>query len=259
MRQLTIPAKGVQMSIQLLASEYERHFEVVRASTPALLQKAYRLRYQVYCVERPFEDPEQQIDGCETDKYDDRSVHTLLIHRKTGEVAGTSRIILPRKGEPLPIATLLGGAELHKLVEFPFARTGEISRFAVSKQFRQRCSEDRCADIGFGSNNGTHESGERRLMPHITLGLLKGMFDICLDYNITHLAAVMEPALIRIVSRLGLEFRAIGGLVEHHGQRQPCIAQISDLVERSREREGLVWQYAGSPTLAAKDNRRAIA
>ena len=30
---------------------YREHFEVVRASTPSLLDQVYRLRYQVYCVE----------------------------------------------------------------------------------------------------------------------------------------------------------------------------------------------------------------
>ena len=34
---------------------YREHFEVVRASTPILLDQAYRLRYQVYCVENSYE------------------------------------------------------------------------------------------------------------------------------------------------------------------------------------------------------------
>jgi hypothetical protein len=31
---------------------YRQHFEIVRADTPSLLDEAYRLRYQVYCVEK---------------------------------------------------------------------------------------------------------------------------------------------------------------------------------------------------------------
>ena len=232
---------------------YESHFSVIRATTPELLRKAYRLRYQVYCVENPFEDPEQQIDQSEIDEYDENSVHTLLVHRRSGEVVGTSRVILPHhKGElrPLPVSTLLRGAHRHRFNEFPAAQTAEISRFAVSKQFRRRCGEERYADVGFSGNASRPEINERRLMPFITLGLLRGVFAICLEYNITHLAAVMEPPLIRILRRLGLDFTPIGELVEHHGVRQPCIARLADLVQQSHEINSLVWQYAGTRTFA---------
>src|SRR6516164_6190321 len=92
---------------------YERHFDVIRAANPQLVREAYRLRYQVYCVENPFEDPEQHISACESDDEDDRSIHTLLLHRRTGEIAGTTRVILPnqRRSRPLPIATLLQGSD----------------------------------------------------------------------------------------------------------------------------------------------------
>ena len=222
-----------------LPSDYDRHFAVVRATTPELLRKAYRLRYQVYCVENPFENPDEQIDQCETDKYDDRSVHTLLVHRRTGEVAGASRVILPHKSAPLPIATLLHGADHHRFADFPIARTAEISRFAISKQFRRRCGEGR--------------------MPFITLGLMKGVFDICRDHEISHLAVVMEPPLIRILRRFGLDFMPIGGLVEHHGLRQPCIARMADLIEHSRESETLLWRYNAGQKPAVEDGMLAAA
>ena len=222
-----------------IPTNYDRHFAVVRATTPELLRKAYRLRYQVYCVENPFENPDEQIDRCETDRYDDRSAHTLLVHRPTGEVVGTSRVILPHKGDPLPIATLLHGADLRGFAEFPIARTAEISRFAISKQFRRRCGEGR--------------------MPFITLGLMKGVFDICRDHEISHLAVVMEPPLIRILRRFGLDFIPIGGLVEHHGLRQPCIAQMANLIEHSRESETLLWRYNAGQKPAVEDGMLAAA
>ena len=151
------------------------------------------------------------------------------------------------------MATMLQGADRRRFGEFPAAQTAEISRFSVSKQFRRRCSDERHVDAGFGENAGGPEISERRLMPFITLGLLRGLFDICLDYEITHLAAVMEPPLIRILRRLGLDFMPIGGLVEHHGWRQPCIARLADLVRHSRDSESLLWQYLGSGTLAEQE------
>jgi len=32
------------------AWRYNEYFDIVRADTPALLDEAYRLRYQVYCL-----------------------------------------------------------------------------------------------------------------------------------------------------------------------------------------------------------------
>src|SRR5437762_7954441 len=62
---------------------YEDTFKLVRATTQELKEAAYRLRYQVYCVEQPFENPAEHPQGMETDAYDRHSVHTLLIHRRS--------------------------------------------------------------------------------------------------------------------------------------------------------------------------------
>ena len=53
-----------------LPGSYESYFDIVRADTPALLDEAYRLRYQVYCVENPFENPAEHSDGRERDADD---------------------------------------------------------------------------------------------------------------------------------------------------------------------------------------------
>jgi hypothetical protein len=47
---------------------YDRHFSVVPADTPELLDAVHALRYQVYCVEHPFEDPTQRRRGWRTRK-----------------------------------------------------------------------------------------------------------------------------------------------------------------------------------------------
>ena len=240
---------------------YEHHFDVIRAANPTLLREAYRLRYQVYCVENPYENPEQQIGDCETDGDDDRSIHTLLLHRRTGEIAGTSRVILPdqRKFRPLPMATLLHESDRRRFDRFPVARTAELSRFAVSKLFRRRRGEARYADLGHGDVTLIDLENEKRLMPFISIGLVRGMFDICVEHKVTHLAAVMEPALIRILDRLGLHFAPLGGILNHHGLRQPCVAVLDDLIETARGNDNLVWQYAFEPVLRKHNDARLYA
>ena len=67
-----------------LVDIYERWFRSALARTPEDRREAFRLRYQVYCIENPFEDPADNPNGEETDHYDNHSVHGLLIHRPSG-------------------------------------------------------------------------------------------------------------------------------------------------------------------------------
>lgn len=226
------------------AQSYMQYFDIVRADTPALLDEAHRIRYQVYCVENPFENAAEHIDARERDVDDDRSVHALLKHRATGAYAGTVRVILPDDGSPqrpLPVHHLLGQQSPAYLKRIAWRTTAEISRFAVSKQFRRRRSEERYADA---LTPGTPpSSGERRVVPYITFGLIRAVLEICREYRIASICAVMEPPLIRILNRFGVEFTPVGDLMEHHGLRQPCVARLDDLVERNRKDSTLLWQY----------------
>jgi len=209
---------------------YREHFEVVRASTPTLLDQVHRLRYQVYCVENTYEDPDRQMAGRETDIYDERSVHTLLVHRRSDAVAGTVRVILPAsdRQEPLLPINIVADSEQRELLrQLPHSRTAELSRFAVSTEFRQRCAEPE----------------DRRMLRYITIGLIRGALEICRDHDIQYVCAMMERSLIRLLGRLGFVFEHLGGLIEYHGARQPCVAQVNQIVSTA---EGTFWwRHAG--------------
>jgi N-acyl amino acid synthase of PEP-CTERM/exosortase system len=203
---------------------YREHFEVVRASTPTLLDQVYRLRYQVYCVENAYEDPDRQPGGLETDIYDERSVHALLVHRGSEAVAGTVRVILPgtdQQSPPLPINIVADSEQRELLRRLPHC-TAELSRFAVSKEFRQRCADPE----------------DRRMLRYITIGLIRGALEMCRDNDIQYVCAVMERSLIRLLGRLGFVFEHLGGLIEYHGARQPCVAQVNQIVSTA---EGTLW------------------
>jgi N-acyl amino acid synthase of PEP-CTERM/exosortase system len=232
---------------------YDQYFDVRRADTRDRLDAAYRLRYQVYCIENQFEDPGRCPDGREIDEDDDRAVHTLLVHRASGAAIGTARLILPRPdtGRPLPIERVCDPGARALIRRLPRHNTAEVSRFAVSKQFRRRQGEERHADAGFPDPVSPPRGTERRLLPHITFGLLRGILELCRDHQITVLAAVMEPALLRILSRLGLDFDPVGPLVDYHGPRQPCLADIAGLARHSRDRACLLWGYLEASGAAA--------
>jgi N-acyl amino acid synthase of PEP-CTERM/exosortase system len=228
-----------------VGDQFIRHFDVVIADSGLLLDTAYRLRYQVYCVENPFENAAEHPDGREIDCEDDRSVHSVIMHRRTGVAAGAVRLILPSanpSSRPLPMQRLLDDELRSRLSDLPSAATAEISRFAVSKIFRQRRGEERYPDVGIvdGAEQVEHE---RRLMPYLTYGLLRAILHMSAECDITHVCAVMEPALLRLVGHLGFEFELLGPPVRYHGIRQPCFGKIARIIEKVRWKNPDLWHY----------------
>ncbi len=236
---------------------YHRWFEIVQATDDALRTEAYRLRYQVYCVENPFEDPTENPDGLETDEFDERSVHSLLIHRPSKAVAGCVRLVLPRPtvgtvrlvlpdgrqaAGSLPIHRVCNHPTLFDPDILPPETTAEISRFAISKAFRRRRRDGLFPDSAENVGDDKIHVPDRRLLPHMTLGLLKGVMEMSAAYGITHWCAVLEPALLRLLGRLGLHLTPVGPTVQYHGLRQPAYANIAELAVRTKRERPEVWE-----------------
>jgi N-acyl amino acid synthase of PEP-CTERM/exosortase system len=222
-----------------ISDMYYRWFDIITANTTALREKAYRLRYQVYCCEHQYETPDEHPQHMETDIFDDRSVHSLIVDRYNGLAIGTVRLILPPTAfheaklpfqhvckHPLPIDLSLSGA-------------AEISRFAISKELRKMVE-------GYSSMN---------VKCSIVLGLMKAIVQTSLAYDIKDWLAVMEPALLRLLCRFGIYFAPIGPLIEYHGFRQPCHANVEEMMERVHQENYDLWEFvteANVPWFARK-------
>jgi N-acyl amino acid synthase of PEP-CTERM/exosortase system len=222
---------------------FGRYFKVVIAGKPPLLQAVYRLRYQVYCVEHSFERAEAYQDQMETDIYDPHSVHAALLHIASGMLFGCVRLVLPGSGA-LPIWDVVADPQARMcLKRLPQAATAEVSRYAVSKLLRRRSGEREVADAHFFD---PQVPDCRRLLPHITIGLMAGVATLSMAHGISHLCAVMAPALLKILRAMGMEFSHAGPVVDHHGVRQPCFAKVSDLLQGVRERNPDYYEYVAS-------------
>ena len=217
-------------------------FEGKWANTPELLSEAQRIRYQVYCVEKPFENPAEHPDGRERDEFDSHSVHGLLVNAVSKAPVGTVRLVMHRPGAPggsLPIHRLCRHPDVHNSSVLPLATTAETSRFAISKVFRRGTE---C--LSFGRTDQWEEipRDASRLISHITVGLIAIALQLAMAHGITHICAVMEPALLRLLSRFGVHFRPLGAQVEWHGWRQPCYTTVAKMLsEIERERRDL-WE-----------------
>jgi N-acyl amino acid synthase of PEP-CTERM/exosortase system len=213
-------------------------FDAIRATTPELLNSSFRLRYQVYCVENRFLDPADHPGGIETDNHDRHSLHALLVHRPTNIVCGTTRLVMPKLG-PVAVRLPLFDACPEARKVLPPETTAEFSRFAVSKAFRRRAGDEL---YGLGRPPVEIDDDRRRTTPHLTLGLMAIALQMGVDYGIDYVCAIMEPSLLRLLSRFGIRFTPIGPMVEYHGLRQPCYADISDLLETMENERPDVWE-----------------
>lgn len=225
-----------------LRDRFSSWFEVRQASTPALADEAFRLRYQVYCIENPFENAAEHVDGLERDEFDAHSEHTLLIHRLTGQTVGAVRLVLPRPGaldRSFPIQQVCSDPLLWDPEAFPLETMGELSRFALSKEVRRR-STDGFYGVSVRAA-APSEAGERRSAPPLRLGLMQGIVRMSAEVGLTHWCAVMEPSLLRILRSTAIHFEPIGPLVNFHGVRQPCYGDIRMILTRLRRAQPEVW------------------
>lgn len=228
-----------------IADAFDDFFEMVPANTGRLRQEVYRLRYQVYCIETGFEDPARHPLQLEYDEFDDDSIHYLIRHKRSNTYAATTRLILPNAENPLQAFPI----ELHSQIDnqaalenVPRLKLGEVSRFCVSKEFKRRKKEIGTL-AGISADTEDHfTEDERRSFPHITLALIACLVKISAKHDIEYWYAVMEPALLRFLSALGIHFTQIGPLTDYHGKRQPGIIRVGDLLDGVAEKNYEIWQ-----------------
>ena len=213
-----------------------------------LMEEIYRLRYKVYCDEWGFEKPEDHPTGLERDKFDGNSVHFAAIDRKDGNVIGTVRIILESSlGFPIQhhciIDQELQKRVVAKLPDTERVRFGEISRLAVSKDYRRRSLDNLILD-GHGYDNleeildkkEAHDAESRQVSIErrrqqdnaIVMGLYKCLSSESRELKLTHWYVVTARGLYLLLKRLGFYFDAIGPELEYHGIRRPYLGYLKE-------------------------------
>ena len=224
---------------------FNEYFEMVPATSDELKNEVYKLRYQVFCIDNKIFNSEHYPDGLEVDEFDQHSVHYLIRHRKSGDYAATTRLILPDANNPEKLFQLELHFEIDNVaVMQPINRRylGEVSRFCVSKTFKKRNNEAHTLagiDADWQPDNFT--VNERRSFPHIAIALITCFIKASYENDIHYLFAAMEPAFYRFVSPLGINLTKIGPLADFHGLRQPAAIKITDMLDCVAEKNLDIW------------------
>ena len=169
-----------------------------------LLEESYRLRYQVYCVERQFLDAAMYPDQRETDEFDDYSVHVGAVDAQ-GELAATARGI---RANPRGFPMLRHCAFYPEVQTFdsPQLVLVEASRVSISRNYQRRRGSP--------------------LIP-----LVKAVMQAAKRLGATHLIGANEAAFHRWLVHYGLPYRIAGPVVDYYGPVVPCVMSLHELDE----------------------------
>jgi N-acyl amino acid synthase of PEP-CTERM/exosortase system len=194
---------------------------VIDDSLP-LLEQSYRLRYQVYCLERGFLPKRHYPDKRESDAFDIHSTHIGVLNER-GEIVGTARLVEPSAiGLPLfRYCTLFDDAPSFDDSRY---RIVEASRLAISKH----CHRDgRGGFCGLQRRSGQSRRTAGRKSGDIVFHIFKGLYQASKRRGYTHWLAATEKSLQRLMTRYGFPFRVIGPETDYYGCVAPYLMDLS--------------------------------
>lgn len=214
----------------------DRYFAFACVDGSDEIAECYRLRYEVFCVERGLLPMEAYPDRLESDAYDAQSLHFMASHLH-GEPAGTARLVLNGPlGLPLvPHCSLESNYGFLADPRHPLSpRYAEISRLAVSREFRRR-RED--SVYGGPPRTNPKDGGPRFLhatppppdVPEMVSGIFRLIYQESKRRGVTHWVAAMERSLQVMLKRMGFPFQPIGPEVDYYGPVRPYMAEIAAL------------------------------
>jgi len=183
-----------------------QHLEIRQIDDdPVLMEQSYRLRYQVYCLERGFLNAADYPDQLERDEYDSFSLHAGVITDQQ-QLVGTLRLVKICM-EELPLfrhCTI--SEECKERLRQEDVRLAEVSRLCMSRE---------CRDDQIGNSR-------------VGLNLFRATYQTAKRNGLTHWLAAMEPSLHRLLAAVGVPFRIVGPVVDYFGPVAPYMCDIEE-------------------------------
>ena len=185
-------------------------YEVVLANTQESKEIHYKLRYQIYCLEKGFLEVENPEEEMEKDYYDERSIHFLV---KSGDRwIGTFRLVIDDFGA-LPYYKV-SGPDSRQFSQGK-QKGAEFSRLGILRPF-QKLRNDQSPD----------ESPNKE--SEIMLKLLHAARDYCRENCIDHIIFLCRRSITRVLKQFELRAQQIGPTILHHGPRIPFAISLTD-------------------------------
>lgn len=242
---------------------YYKTFRIIRADSNALREIAFRLRYEVFCLENNIDCGQDSTEkqDLERDAYDDNAIHYILYRKSDDLAVGTIRIVLPRKDKPLysfPMQFMCNHPLLH--MEDKVSRFCEISRMCMSKNFRKRPGDGATLPAYFDQDFNVRTEKNtvvyaRRVIPFAPLGMLCAAFEGALDNGLTDCICTLDLEQLHALQKIGLSYRSLGPRLEMGGVQQPVIFNIKHAFDNMILQNPPCWEVvSGRGRLHLKAN-----
>lgn len=226
-----------------LVAAFNEYFDIIRATTPELVEEVYRLRYKVLCIEKRFPgfDEAKYPYSLEKDNYDYRSVHILIRHKASNTYVGTARLILADPSDlekPFPVEAHTKLTPASPITEPARVQIAEISRLLILSKFpHHRTPRGRTYD-----GNSLKSLRKQPRFHYPILALVLGIIRMSAEHNITHWYGILEPTLNRLLGRFGLDLKPIGPIIDYYGTCQPHFSSIQDVLEKAYSHHYEAWR-----------------
>lgn len=219
---------------------FDPHYEMILADTEAARVIHRKIRYQVYCLERNFENPDAFPLGEEHDRWDHHAASFIVRHRASRKWVAAMRIVLPNAASfPLEALRCLDSTPPERLRRH---QLGEVSRVCVIRSPNPHAI-NRHLDWNFGSVSKDRES-------EVLLGLIRALILYGLNQGIESYYILVTGALARLLRRLGMVLHQVGIPIQHRGWRTPYLMAL---------RESAVSMSAKSEVIRHLFARKALA
>lgn len=195
----------------------------------------FKLRYQVYCIECAFLQPEKYVDEMEFDDYDSMSTH-FAAYALDKTLVGTVRLVQPALPKCYPFELYCKTFADFRMP--PRDQSAEISRLVVKKSHRRGRADGVIGVPGIRTGHDARIAPppgiERsdRSSPMLLLGIYREMFRHSRQNGIRYWFAAMERALVFALNKMGFSFLQIGPKADYYGAVTPHMLDLDELEEK---------------------------
>lgn len=224
------------------------YFQFRKAPANALgspmAQEMFKLRHEVYCVERGFLPADDFDGGLEIDAFDEHSTH-FGGYNMENLIVGSVRLVQPPEAIQFPFEQHCPVFE--EFVFPPREQSSEISRLVVRKTYRRRRGDslqgiskqfmDKENAAIRPSLGGRRRNGDS---PRLLLGLYREMYRHSRATGVRYWYAAMERSLAFSLRKMGFKFVPIGPATDYYGPVTPFMVDLDELNETLRKENRLL-------------------
>jgi len=186
---------------------FEKRYMAVLADTEESKSIHYALRHQVYCLEKGFEEGNQNAE--EKDSFDSDAVHFIVRDLLKSKWVGTLRVILPKKNG-LPMLDVIGDDTLGDK-GLSIDNVAEISRLSIVRQHRHATS-----------------TINEHVFSDVMFSLVNAAKNYCESLGISTWVFLCRKSLSKIANQQGMDMKKIGKSYEYKGTRYPYLVNLKE-------------------------------